>query len=207
MGSHANSTEEINSYLETLWLETFSGKHLTAYRRDLTDTANLLQALGINQISAAGEGDLLEVLNDRQASASPRSTARWLSTKGFYRHLVLQQKIVVDPTHQIHHPKLLLPTQCPETDQVEALLTRQMSIRRWALGSSYAEILCKRAAHYRTGHPRTDQCKSTPGCHSRHGQGDKALGPYWRGGVGLAGPIPSRCPPELASGRAHAVSQ
>ena len=126
MGSHAKSTEEINSYLESLWLERGLAENtLSAYRRDLTDTANLLQTLGINQISAAGEGDLLEVLNDRhKRQLSPRSTARWLSTlKGFYRHLVLQQKIVVDPTHQIHHPKLgrTLPSAL-STDQVEALL-------------------------------------------------------------------------------------
>ena len=82
MGSHANSTEEINSYLESLWLERGLAENtLSAYRRDLTDTANLLQTLGINQISAAGEGDLLEVLNDRhKRQLSPRSNARWLST-------------------------------------------------------------------------------------------------------------------------------
>ena len=79
MGSHAKSTEEINAYLESLWLERGLAENtLSAYRRDLTDTANLLQALGINQISAAGEGDLLEVLNDRhKRQLSPRSTARW----------------------------------------------------------------------------------------------------------------------------------
>ena len=57
MGSHVNSTEEINSYLESLWLERGLAENtLSAYRRDLTDTANLLQTLGINQISAAREG-------------------------------------------------------------------------------------------------------------------------------------------------------
>jgi len=126
MGSHANSTEEINAYLDSLWLERGLAENtLAAYRRDLTDTANLLKTLGINQISAAGESDLLEVLNDRhKRQLSPRSTARWLSTlKGFYRNLVLQQKIVVDPTQQIHHPKLgrSLPSAL-STDQVEALL-------------------------------------------------------------------------------------
>ena len=52
--------------------------------------------------------DLLEVLSHRQQrKLSPRSTARWLSTlKGFYRYAVLQQRIDIDPTQQIEHPKL-----------------------------------------------------------------------------------------------------
>ena len=126
MVSHAHSSDEIDTYLESLWLERGLAENtLSAYRRDLTDTSKALRAMGINQLSTAEEADLLEVLNQRQARhLSPRSTARWLSTlKGFYRHLVLKQQIAADPTQQIRHPKLgrALPSAL-STLQVEALL-------------------------------------------------------------------------------------
>ena len=126
MVSPAHSSEEIDTYLESLWLERGLAENtLSAYRRDLTDTSKALRAMGINQLSTAEEADLLEVLNQRQARhLSPRSTARWLSTlKGFYRHLVLKQQIAADPTQQIRHPKLgrALPSAL-STLQVEALL-------------------------------------------------------------------------------------
>ena len=126
MVSHAHSSEEIDTYLESLWLERGLAENtLSAYRRDLTDTSKALRAMGINQLSTAEEADLLEVLNQRQERhLSPRSTARWLSTlKGFYRHLVLKQQIAADPIQQIRHPKLgrALPSAL-STLQVEALL-------------------------------------------------------------------------------------
>ena len=126
MVSHAHSSDEIDTYLESLWLERGLAENtLSAYRRDLTDTSKALRAMGINQLSTAEEADLLEVLNQRQERhLSPRSTARWLSTlKGFYRHLVLKQQIAADPIQQIRHPKLgrALPSAL-STLQVEALL-------------------------------------------------------------------------------------
>ena len=126
MVSHAHPSDEIDTYLESLWLERGLAENtLSAYRRDLTDTSKALRAMGINQLSTAKEADLLEVLNQRQGRhLSPRSTARWLSTlKGFYRHLVLKQQIAADPIQQICHPKLgrALPSVL-STLQVEALL-------------------------------------------------------------------------------------
>ena len=121
-----NFTDEINAHLESLWLERgLADNTLAAYRRDLQDTARVLTRFGLATLTEAGEGDLLEVLSDRQRRGlSPRSTARWLSTlKGFYRHQLLKHHLDVDPTQQIDHPKLgrALPGAL-STHQVEALL-------------------------------------------------------------------------------------
>ena len=85
----------------------------------------MLARAGVTSLEAADQADLLEVLSHRQQrKLSPRSTARWLSTlKGFYRYAVLQQRIDIDPTQQIEHPKLgrILPGALSMTE-VEALL-------------------------------------------------------------------------------------
>lgn len=122
----ALSTDEINDYLEVLWLERGLAENtLAAYRRDLTYTAQVLAKAQVNSLLQAQQHDLLQVLDQRQQKKlSPRSTARWLSTlKGFYRQAILQQRIDNDPTAQIDHPKLgrdLPGTISPA--QVEALL-------------------------------------------------------------------------------------
>ena len=122
----ALSTDEINDYLEVLWLERGLAENtLAAYRRDLTYTAQVLAKAQVNSLLQAQQHDLLQVLDQRQLKKlSPRSTARWLSTlKGFYRQAILQQRIDNDPTAQIDHPKLgrdLPGTISPA--QVEALL-------------------------------------------------------------------------------------
>jgi integrase/recombinase XerD len=120
------STEEIDDYLEVLWLERGLAENtLAAYRRDLNFTAQILAKHQVLSLLSAGQEDLLRVLEQRQRQQlSPRSTARWLSTlKGFYRHGILRQRIEVDPTAQIDHPKLgrSLPGAI-STEQVEALL-------------------------------------------------------------------------------------
>lgn len=120
------AVDEINAYLEMLWLERGLAENtLAAYRRDLEDSAALLATTGVVQLSAADEADLLKVLALRQRrKLSPRSTARWLSTlKGFYRYALLQQRIEVDPTQQLEHPKLgrALPGAL-SMSEVEALL-------------------------------------------------------------------------------------
>ncbi len=121
-----HSGDEINDYLEVLWLERGLAENtLAAYRRDLTYTADVLAKAHVVSLLTAQRDDLLQVLDHRrQKQLSPRSTARWLSTlKGFYRHAILQQRIEDDPTAQIDHPKLGrdLPGTISPT-QVEALL-------------------------------------------------------------------------------------
>ena len=120
------ATDEIDHYLETLWLERgLSENTLAAYRRDLTFTAQVLAAQGIDQLTEAQTTNLLDVLALRhERKMNPRSTARWLSTlKGFYRQAALQQRITSDPTQAIAHPKLgrTLPGTL-STSQVDALL-------------------------------------------------------------------------------------
>ncbi|NCF43450.1 MAG: site-specific tyrosine recombinase XerD [Proteobacteria bacterium] len=120
------STDEIDRYLETLWLERgLSENTLAAYRRDLAFTAQALATQGIDQLTVAQTTNWLDVLALRhERKLSPRSTARWLSTlTGFYRQAALQQRIVSDPTQQIAHPKLgrTLPGAW-SMSQVDALL-------------------------------------------------------------------------------------
>lgn len=122
----SHSDDEINGYLEVLWLERGLAENtLAAYRRDLTYTAQILAKAQVNSLLEAQQDDLLQVLQQRrQKKLSPRSTARWLSTlKGFYRQALLQQRIDSDPTSQIDHPKI--GRDLPGTisaAQVEALL-------------------------------------------------------------------------------------
>jgi integrase/recombinase XerD len=50
------ATDEIDHYLETLWLERgLSENTLAAYRRDLTFTAQVLAAQGIDQLTGGAD--------------------------------------------------------------------------------------------------------------------------------------------------------
>ena len=78
MAIHAHSSDEIDTYLESLWLERGLAENtLSAYRRDLADTAKTLQAMGISQLSTAEEADLLEVLNRKLVGGAYRPLPVW----------------------------------------------------------------------------------------------------------------------------------
>ena len=116
---------QISSYLDAMWLERGLSEHtLAAYRRDLTVTQRMLGDLGSDLLHAS-HADLLECLSRRfRDGLSSRSMARWLSSvRGFYRYLLLHQRIETDPSAQLQHPKpgRPLPSVISPT-QVEALL-------------------------------------------------------------------------------------
>jgi integrase/recombinase XerD len=126
-GSGKNQTD-ISGYLDTLWLERgLSENTLMAYRRDLQMTAQWLEKRSQGQMALfqADNDALIEFMVQRKsAGVSDKSSARWLSTlRGFYRHMIFNQRLVDDPTQKLEHPKLgrSLPSSLSPA-QVEALL-------------------------------------------------------------------------------------
>ena len=121
----ARDDAEIEAYLDALWLEKgLSANTLSAYRRDLRSLAGWCGGRGV-VISSADRAVLLDYLADcLRRGRSARSAARLLSClRGFYRYLVRQRRIEVDPTARIESPRTgrPLPKSLGEED-VEALL-------------------------------------------------------------------------------------
>ncbi len=115
----------IDQFLDALWLEKgLSENSRSAYRSDLTHFNGWLAEQGVD-LKTAGRDVLLDYLAWRVDEAfKPRSTARFLSgARGFYRYLLREAIIPVDPTLLVELPNLgkPLPKSLSEAD-VEALL-------------------------------------------------------------------------------------
>lgn len=115
----------IDRFLDALWLEKgLSNNTRDAYRSDLALFNGWLQERGI-ELDQAGRELILDHLAWRLEKAyKPRSTARFLSgVRGFYRYLLREKMIQIDPTLRIDMPQLgrPLPKSMSEAD-VEALL-------------------------------------------------------------------------------------
>lgn len=115
----------IERFLDTLWLERgLSENTLSAYRSDLEGLSLWLQRQELDLLAAA-RYDLLQYLQQRvEQGASPRSSARLLSSlRRFYRYMVREQQLKEDPSARIDAPKLgrSLPKSLTE-DEVERLL-------------------------------------------------------------------------------------
>ncbi len=98
----------IDQYLDAIWLERGLSNHtLAAYRRDLRQLAVSLDKLMLE----ATEADLREAVAVRfQSGYKSRSSARWLSSvKGFYRYMVVNGRLPVDPAAHLEHPKMGRP--------------------------------------------------------------------------------------------------
>lgn len=113
----------LEQYIDRLWLEKgLSRNTLDSYHRDLQTFRLWLDGRTI--VSVRRE-DLMRYLSDRMAKGiKSRSTARAISClRGFYRYLLRENLITVDPTLQIESPKLgrPLPESLTETE-VEKLL-------------------------------------------------------------------------------------
>jgi len=116
----------IELFLDSLWLERGVSDHtLKAYGSDLRGLSIALNKRG-KSLAAAARDDLLDYLAQRvQQGASPRTTARLLSSqRRFYQYLLREGRAGQDPTAQIDAPKLgrPLPKSLTEED-VEALLS------------------------------------------------------------------------------------
>jgi integrase/recombinase XerD len=115
----------IDQFLDALWLEKgLSENSRNSYRSDLALYNGWLHERGI-ALDTAGRDVLLDHLAWRvEQGYKARSTARLLSgARGFYRYLLREKLIGVDPTLQIDMPQLgkPLPKSLSEAD-VEALL-------------------------------------------------------------------------------------
>ena len=117
------SRHRIEEFIDNVWLEKgLSANTLGAYRNDLSHFMAWLGAHERDDL-LINRGDLMMYLAS-QASASPRSSARRLSTlRRYYRYLLRDGSIKQDPTARVDPPKLgrPLPKSLSEND-VEALL-------------------------------------------------------------------------------------
>lgn len=116
----------IEQFLDAIWMERgLSENTLAAYRNDLTGYARWLGAQQHDDLVAVGRDQVQAYLAHRvTARASPRSTARLLSTlRRFYAWLRRENRISEDPTALIETPKLGRPLPKTLTEsEVEALL-------------------------------------------------------------------------------------
>ncbi len=115
----------LQRFLEAVWMERgLSANTLAAYRADLTSLGRWLEAQGTSLL-AATRVELLGFIAARvEGGSRPRSTARQLSSfRRFYRFMVRENLIEVDPTAQIAMPKIgrSLPKSLSEAE-VDALL-------------------------------------------------------------------------------------
>ncbi|MEH6368227.1 MULTISPECIES: site-specific tyrosine recombinase XerD [Pseudomonas] len=115
----------IERFLEALWFEKGLSEHTRdAYRSDLEHFHAWLNARDLDLISVGREALLDHLAWRLNEGYKARSTARFLSgARGFYRYLVREGVIELDPTLQVDMPQLgrPLPKSLSEAD-VEALL-------------------------------------------------------------------------------------
>lgn len=115
----------IDTFLDALWMERGLSKNtLLSYRLDLKHFDEWLLEIGKDMVLVE-KSQIIDYLSFRlNSNKSARSTARLLSClRGFYRYLLRESAIAVDPTLGIDSPKLgrPLPKTLSEED-VEALL-------------------------------------------------------------------------------------
>ncbi|MBI3715627.1 MAG: site-specific tyrosine recombinase XerD [Betaproteobacteria bacterium] len=117
----------IDRFADSLWLSDGLARNtIDSYRRDISQLDAWLKSTGQAGAEQASAQDLHAYLADRVAvqRASPRSTARLTSAmKRFYQFLSREKLIAIDPSHDLHAPKIgrSLPKSLSEAD-VEALL-------------------------------------------------------------------------------------
>jgi integrase/recombinase XerD len=117
-------TAELDTFIDHLWLEDGLSKNtLDSYRLDLTSFAFWLTQQN-KQLLVVDQADIQQYLAVKFPLSKPRSISRMIaSLRRFYRFLIRENKISLDPTIQIQSPKL--PRSLPKSlneDEVVALL-------------------------------------------------------------------------------------
>lgn len=116
---------DIEHYIDAMWMERgLSDNTLSAYRRDLSQYQQWLETRQ-SSIIRADRADLQSYLGAcLKKGQSQRSTARFMScARSFYRFLLREGRLQVDPTLDVDSPKLgrPLPKSLSEQD-VDRLL-------------------------------------------------------------------------------------
>ncbi|MDP2070662.1 site-specific tyrosine recombinase XerD [Methylotenera sp.] len=121
MDSNANL---LDTFIDHLWLEDGLSKNtLESYRLDLTSFSLWLTKQN-KQLLTVDQADIQQYLAVKYPQSKPRSISRLIaSMRRFYRYLLRDNIINLDPTIQIQSPKL--PRSLPKSlneDEVVALL-------------------------------------------------------------------------------------
>lgn len=138
----ASEESLLDAFCDALWLEDGLARNtLESYRRDLRQFGEWLGATGVRTLPEAQQADLEAYLAHKFAQQAKATTASRLlsSLKRFYRFLLRQGTIDVDPTLNIDSPKLPrgLPKSLTEED-IERLLaapdvSRPLGLRNRAM--------------------------------------------------------------------------
>ena len=120
----APELEVLDTFIDHLWLEDGLSKNtLESYRLDLTSFAIWLSRQN-KQLLTVDQEDIQQYLAVKFPLSKPRSISRLIaSLRRFYRFLLRESKISLDPTIQIQSPKL--PRSLPQSlneDEVVSLL-------------------------------------------------------------------------------------
>ena len=115
---------ELDTFLDHLWLEDGLSKNtLDSYRLDLSSFALWLTPQS-KQLLSVDQADIQQYLAVKFPLSKPRSISRLIaSMRRFYRYLMRDNRISLDPTIQIQSPKL--PRSLPKSlneEEVIALL-------------------------------------------------------------------------------------
>ncbi len=115
---------ELDAFIDHLWLEDGLSKNtLASYRLDLSMFA-LWIAQQQKTLLGVDQADIQQYLAVRFPQCKPRSISRLIaSMRRFYRYLLRENKVTLDPTIQIQSPKL--PRSLPKSlgeEEVIALL-------------------------------------------------------------------------------------
>src|ERR1051325_6340895 len=118
--------ELLDNFIDHLWLEAgLSQNTLDSYRLDLNQFADCLGKSADKHLTQTGQADIQQYLAVRFPQSKPRSISRLIaSLRRFYRHLLRENKIGIDPTLQLDTPKL--PRSLPKSlseEEVESLLS------------------------------------------------------------------------------------
>ena len=107
-------TAELDTFIDHLWLEDGLSKNtLESYRLDLTSFAHWLTPQN-KQLLTVDQADIQQYLAIKFPQSQPRSISRLIaSMRRFYRYLMRDNKISLDPTIQIESPKL--PRSLPKS--------------------------------------------------------------------------------------------
>lgn len=120
----SHDTAQLDAFIDFLWLEEGLAKNtLNSYRTDLTLFCEWLNKQDL-KLTTATQADIQQYLAVKFPQQQARSISRLISTlRRYYRYLLQQNQIKIDPTLKIQSPKL--PKTLPESlneSEVELLL-------------------------------------------------------------------------------------